>query len=409
MSDKPSSLGTLLSLSLVVTLDALVMGIVFPLMGGLFLDPRYSIVPDGTSMHMRDFLYSLAMGIFFLCVIVGAPFLGDLSDRIGRRKVLLLTVFMAGISCLLSAMAISLKFVTLLVLARAAAGLMSGNQPLAMAAMIDISTPYTKARNISLITMASAVGFAVGPLIGGVFSDATLFKFSNYSTPFLIAAALAFLNAAGLMFTFKETFVPPTEVKKLDWKKGIYLLIEGFRHQTLKRWIWISFLEQLGWGIFFQSTSLVLIQFHHYTTGRVGFFMFYLSILFIISLSLIVPYSVKKYKLTDLINASLILLSVSMLLNIIFIKSTLAFWIILIPFVIGQAILFTTITTGMSNAVDKNAQGWVMGIAAAVGSFAWGIASFVSGGIIALSLYLPFITALILFLAALALNRGNQA
>jgi DHA1 family tetracycline resistance protein-like MFS transporter len=377
-------------------------------MGSLFLDPQHAIVPPETSLVMRSFLYSLAMGIFFLCVIVGAPFLGDLSDKIGRRKVLLLTVLMAGISCLFAAVSVSLKVATILILARAVAGLMSGNQPLAMAAMIDISTPQTKARNISLITMASAVGFAIGPLIGGVFSDPTLFHFSTYATPFLIAAVLAFLNAFALLLTFRETFVP-SEDKKLQWSKGIYLLIEGFRHHTLKRWVWLSFFEQLGWGIFFQSTSLILTQYHHYTTGQVGFFMSYLSVLFIIALSVIVPFGVKKIKLSRLLNIALIIVSIVMVLNIVFIDSTTMLWIILLPFVIGQAFIFTTLTTGISNAVDKNSQGWAMGIAAAVGSFSWGIAAFVCGAIISVSLSLPFIVALILFLICLVLNRGNDA
>lgn len=405
--NKPSTFYTLLSLSLVVTLDSLVMGIVFPLMGSLFFDLQHSIVPAGTSLAWRDFLYSLGMGIFFLCVIVGAPFLGDLSDKLGRRKVLLLTVFMAGISCLVAAAAISLKIAAILILARALAGLMSGNQPLAMAAMIDISTPQTKARNISLITMASAVGFTIGPLIGGVFSDAALFKFSSYSTPFLIAAVLAFLNAFALLFTFRETFLP-TETKKLDLIKGIYLLFEGFRHKKLKRWVWICFLQQLGWAIFFQSTALVLTQYHHYTTGQVGFFMSYLAVIFLIASGIIVPLGVKKINLSILLNAGLVIVSLSMVLNILFMQSTTAFWIILLPFVIGQAFIFTTITTGMSNAVDQNSQGWAMGISAAVGSFAWGVAAFFCGGIISISLYLPFIMALILFLACLMLNRGNE-
>ena len=99
--------GTLFSLSLVLFLDALILGIVFPLMSGLFLDPTQAIVPIHTSLLSRQIWYSLTMASFFIFAIIGAPLLGDLSDHIGRRKVLLLSLLMNGVSCLICAVAMS--------------------------------------------------------------------------------------------------------------------------------------------------------------------------------------------------------------------------------------------------------------------------------------------------------------
>ncbi len=394
--DTPSYFYTIVSLGFVLIIDSLIMGIVFPMMGALFIIPHSSIVPANTSIIVRDILYSITMGIFFLCTIIGAPFLGDLSDIIGRRKVLLISLVIGGLSCLTAAVAISYKLVWLLILSRAVAGLTAGNQPLAQAAIIDISTPENKARNIGLITLASCVGFTLGPLIGGVFSDNKVAKFLTPATPFLIAAVVALLTAIGILFTFRETFIP-SGLKTLHISRGLTLLVEGFRHAKLRQWIWVLLLGQLGWGIYFQSISLVLTQYHHYSTGEIGVFMAYLAVLFAIGVGIVVPIALKNFKLLSLLLFGFFMAAFAMLLNMILINSNIMQWINLIPFVLGQVFIYTITMTMISDTVDRDSQGWAMGIATAVGSFAWAIAAVVAGSVISFSAYLPFGAAMLLF------------
>jgi MFS transporter, DHA1 family, tetracycline resistance protein len=396
MSNKLSNFYTLVSLSLVLIIDALIMGIVFPLMGALFINPQYAIVPHAMSLILRDTLYSITMGIFFLCTIIGAPLLGDLSDAIGRRKVLLMTLFTGAMSCLVCAAAISLKLVWLLIFARAVAGLASGNESLAQAAMIDISTPENKARNIGLLTLASCLGFAIGPLIGGVFSDNTIFKFLTYATPFLIASVLALINAVALLFTFQETFNPPGR-KKIRLMKGFTLLIDGFKHEKLNHWMVLLFIGQLAWGIYFQSISLILAQVHHYSTGQVGLFMAFLAVLFALGLGVVVPPALKRYKMLQLLLFGFLISAIAAVFNFIFIHSVLVNWLDLIPFILGQVFIYTITMTFISNSVGSDAQGWAMGVGAAVGSFAWGIAALSIGIMVSLNVRLPFIVTSLLF------------
>lgn len=406
-TNKPSYFYTILSLSLVLIMDSLIMGIVFPMMGALFINPYLAIVPAHTSIIMRDILYSITMGVFFLCTIIGAPFLGDLSDIIGRRKVLLISLVIGGLSCLAAAVAISFKLVWLLILSRVVAGLSAGNQPLAQAAIIDISTPENKTRNISLIMLASCIGFALGPLIGGVFSDNKIFKFLTPATPFLIATVLAFMTAIGILFTFRETFIPSGH-KTLHISKGLTLLVDGFRHAKLRQWIWVLLLGQLGWGVYFQSISLIFTQYYHYSTGQVGIFMAYLAVLFAIGTGLVVPIALKNFKLLSLLLFGFFMASVAMLLNMIFIKSIIMQWVNLIPFVLGEVLIYTITLTMISDTVDKDSQGWAMGIATAVGSFAWVIAAAIAGGVISFSAYLPFGTAMLLFSICYFLARRHR-
>jgi len=406
-TNKPSYFYTIASLSFVLIIDALIMGIVFPMMGALFINPHLAIVSPHTSLIARDILYSVTMGIFFLFTIIGAPFLGDLSDIIGRRKVLLISLVIGGLSCLTAAVAISYKLIWLLILSRAVAGLTAGNQTLATAAMIDISTPENKARNISLMTLASCVGFALGPLIGGIFSDNRILKFLTPGTPFYIAAVLALLTAAAIFLTFRETFSPSGH-KTLQISRGLTLLIEGFRHIKLRQWIWVLLLGQLGWGVYFQSISLILAQYHHYSTGEIGVFMAYLAILFAIGVGIIVPIALKNFELLPLLLFGFFMATLAMILNMIFININIMQWINLIPFVLGQVFIYTITMTMISNSVDKDSQGWAMGIATAIGSFAWGIAAFIAGGVISFSAYFPFAAAMALFMMCYFLARKQS-
>jgi hypothetical protein len=185
------------------------------------------------------------------------------------------------------------------------------------------------------------------------------------------------------------------------------LLLEGFRHIQLRKWIWVLLWGQLAWGIYFQSISLIFTQYYHYTPGQTGLFMTYLAILFAIGVGVVVPAALRNFELISLLLFGFFMAAAAMISGLVFIHSAWVQWLNLVPFVLGQVFIYTVTMTLISNAVDKNAQGWAMGVASAIGSFAWGIAAFVAGSV-SYSLYLPFIAALGLFSLSYFLVRRRQ-
>lgn len=401
------NLYTLASLGLVVIIDSLTMGLIFPLIGPLFISAHNNMLPHVATLSTRDFYYGVTMSVFFLFSILGAPLLGDLSDQLGRKKVLLLCLAGSVVSCLISALAIEIHWVWLLIFARAFAGLMAGSQALAQAAMIDISTPDTKARNISLMAMVSCVGFVIGPLVGGLFSDRAFFSFANYAMPFYIAAVLALINAIALLFTFRETFFPKQK-QALNLLKGFRILIDAVNEKTLQKIVMIFFLSQLAWGIYFQFLSLLLTQLHHYSSGLNGIFMAYLGIVFVLALSFVVPVGLKYCSTKQLVQLGLIGVLTGVVMNIFF-TQILVQWLSVIPVATGQALVYTGLMTLTSNSVDKNRQGWMMGVNTAAGSFAWGIAALSLSLFSAWHLQLPFIVATLLLCFCLWSLRNYHA
>ena len=143
----------------------------------------------------------------FLC----SPLIGNLSDKYGRRPVLLCSLVGFGIDYLFLAFA---PTIGLLFIGRIIAGFTGASFTTANAYIADISEPEKRAANFGLVGVAFGLGFIIGPVIGGI-----LGKY-NVQYPFLAAAGLAFLNAAYGYFILPESLAPehrrPLELKKIN-------------------------------------------------------------------------------------------------------------------------------------------------------------------------------------------------
>lgn len=107
------------------------------------------------------------MGVYALMQFVASPLLGSLSDKYGRRPILLVSLLAAGIDCLFMAFAPSLP---LLYLGRVVAGLTGASMTVASSYIADISGDKNRSANFGMIGAAWGVGFIAGPLIGGLVS-----------------------------------------------------------------------------------------------------------------------------------------------------------------------------------------------------------------------------------------------
>ncbi len=163
-----------------IGLDAVGIGLIFPIL------PR--LIEDVTHVNNVAPYIGILTALYAAMQFVFAPVLGVLSDRLGRRPVLLISLAGAAIDYLLMAVAPSLW---LLAIGRAIAGLTSANISVATAYITDISPEDTRARRFGLFNAMFGIGFLLGPVLGGVLGDYWL------RLPFLAAAGL---NAGNLLF-----------------------------------------------------------------------------------------------------------------------------------------------------------------------------------------------------------------
>ena len=170
---------------LTVFIDLIGFGIIIPLMpffAETFGAGALTVGLLSTSFSLMQFLF--------------APFWGRLSDRIGRRPIILIGLFGSFASYLLFGLATSL---TVLFIARILAGIAGANIATAQAYMADVTTPENRARGMGLVGAAFGLGFIFGPAIGGFLSR------WGYQAPFFFASALSLANFCAAWFVLPES------------------------------------------------------------------------------------------------------------------------------------------------------------------------------------------------------------
>jgi MFS transporter, DHA1 family, tetracycline resistance protein len=178
---------------------------------GLLLPVLPALVGEFTaSRDAQTYWYGAMIVTFGLTQFFCSPFLGALSDRFGRRPVLLGSIAGLGTMFLLSALATSL---TGLLLARVLGGVLAANFAVANAYVADLTTPENRARSFGLIGAAFGIGYIIGPMVGGLLGSIDI------RLPFYVAAGLSALNFLYGLLVVPES-LPAERRKPLQWKRA---------------------------------------------------------------------------------------------------------------------------------------------------------------------------------------------
>src|SRR5215510_5475984 len=181
-----------------VTLDILAMGLIIPVLPKLILDFLGGQMTDTAKWSARFAVVFALMQFFF------SPLLGVLSDRFGRRPVILLSCLGLGLDYIFMAVAPSLGW---LFVGRIISGITTSNVATAFAYVTDTTTPEKRAKAFGLISAAFGLGFVIGPVIGGLLGH------YNLRAPFWAAAALSLINALYGFFVLPESLAPEKRAK----------------------------------------------------------------------------------------------------------------------------------------------------------------------------------------------------
>ncbi|OGT30200.1 MAG: hypothetical protein A3E87_00475 [Gammaproteobacteria bacterium RIFCSPHIGHO2_12_FULL_35_23] len=364
-------------LFLVLAIDSMGLGIIFPILSSMIIDPRSVFLAASTSTFQREFLYGLIIGIYMIAWFFGAAILGDLSDIIGRKKSLLICLLGACIGYFISGIAFYLHSVSILLLGRIIAGFTAGSQPIAQAAIIDVSTEENKARNIGYILLAVSLGFVLGPLAGGILSTNSFASWFNYATPMFFAALFSLFNAVLLLLFFSETFVI-TRMIQVRLHYAIQIFIEAFQHKGI-RWLSLVLLIFIsGWGEYFGFISQFLLRRYQYSSLEISLFMVALGIGFSIGFAFLVDFCASRFNLKRCICFNLLIAALVCLITLISHTPIIA-WIGSIIIGLAISIAYSILITMFSNQVTNSEQGWVMGVTNAIMALSFGITTFFSG------------------------------
>jgi len=181
-----------------VMISSVNFGIVIPVLPDLLRE--LTTIPDHKiALHMAGLTFVFAV-MQFICM----PIIGGLSDRYGRRPIMLLSLVGLGIDYFIMGFA---PMIGILYLGRVIAGGFAATFSTANAYIADISPPETRAQNFALVGAAFGVGFMLGPAIGGILGDETKFlgELAGPRVPFIAAGCIAMLNVLFGLFVLPET------------------------------------------------------------------------------------------------------------------------------------------------------------------------------------------------------------
>ncbi|KMW56074.1 Tetracycline efflux protein TetA [Candidatus Rhodobacter oscarellae] len=187
-----------------VVIDSMGIGLIMPVMPDLIREI------GGGDLANAAIWGGVLSAVFAVMQFLFGPVVGNLSDRFGRRPVLLVALFVMALDYIVMAMAGAMW---LLLLGRVVGGITAATQSTAAAYMADISKPEEKAANFGLISAAFGAGFVLGPLIGGLLGEL------GTRAPFYAAAALAGLNLVFGYFVLPET-VDDRIRRPFQWRRA---------------------------------------------------------------------------------------------------------------------------------------------------------------------------------------------
>jgi len=199
---QPARKAALAFIFVTVLIDILSFGVVIPVLPGLVREFT------GGDFAVASWWVGTFSALFAVIQFFCTPIQGALSDRFGRRPVILMSCFGLGMDFILMALARSLPW---LLIARVFSGMFSASLTAANAYIADVTAPEKRAQAFGLLGAAFGVGFIVGPIIGGLLGS------WNLRAPFAFAACLSLLNFLYGWFVLPESLPPARRTPRFDW------------------------------------------------------------------------------------------------------------------------------------------------------------------------------------------------
>jgi MFS transporter, DHA1 family, tetracycline resistance protein len=344
---------TMSILFLIVLIDLVGFGLVIPLL------PFYA-VRYGASAPEVTWL----MATYSLFQLVAAPYWGRLSDRMGRRPVLMAAMTASVLAYLWLGFADALW---MLFAARALAGACAGNIAAAQAYIADITTPEKRAHGMGMIGAAFGLGFIFGPALGGFLAGNNPAT-ADLANPAWVAAGLSFTALTGVLFVLRESH-PPERRGHAAPPRRVGLVFGALRRPVLSRLIVIFFLVILAFAAMESIFALWALRQLDWGPEKVGYVFAYLGLLSAITQGGLIRPLTKRFGEERLLLCGLVLLAIG--LAVVPFAPDLA---ILAPAFAALAVGLGLTQPALNSLISRRAgggeQGEVLGVTQSLGSLA---------------------------------------
>jgi len=346
----------LLVIFLTILVNLVGFGIIIPLL------PFYA-----ETFGASPLVIGLLFAVFSICQLIASPTLGDLSDRYGRRPVLIFSLAGTVLSFVMLAVAQS---ITMLFLARIVDGLSGGNISTARAYVADVTEPKDRARAYGLIGAAFGLGFILGPALSGLLSRV------SYTAPIWAAAGITLVATAMAWFWLPETVHRSAAGTGMPFRN----LAQMMRRPGLRRMLVIDFVYWLAFAVFQTTFALFAARRFGFDVPQTGYFFAAFGVLGAIVQGGLIRPVVQRLGDKPTFMVGLVCAAVGLVAATL-VHSVALFAVTLVPLALGIGFGHPTVSSLVSRAGRGDEQGRVQGAAGAIESLGrtigpvWGNAS----------------------------------
>ncbi|MHA1192458.1 MAG: MFS transporter [Promethearchaeota archaeon] len=307
----------------------------------------------GLSLGLNAFQVGLILSIFSICQLFASPITGKLSDKFGRKPLLLFSQTSTLIGFFLLGIA---NNVWILVAARLVDGLLGSNMTVAQAYISDVTNPKYRTKTFGYSSAVFGAGLIFGPVIGGLLSTI------NYSVPMFFAAGVSLLSIIMVLIFLPESLSKKT---KLDFKFGDIIPIKEakkfFKSAKIRGLLIVFFIYTLAFFLFISTFAIFAEKQINITVQEVSFYMAWIGILRVVFQTVLINPLLKKLSENTTLKLGIIALILTMTLLIF---ST-SYWIVYLPLsflAFGSGVVRPILTSKLANAVKKEETGSLLGV-----------------------------------------------
>lgn len=377
-------------------------GVLIPVIPQLLGNPDSTyFLLNPSQQHLGFILLGLLSGIYPIAMFFAAPTLGSLSDKFGRRPVLLISILGTSIGYFLFAWAILIRNIPLLFFSRLVDGLTGGNISTVQASIADQVDPEHRAKAFGLMGATFGVGFILGPFIGGKLADPNVLSWFNASTPFFFASILALVNLISIYSFFGETNIHIDKDRVINFFGSVRNLFKIKKlNREIRYLLIVSFLFNAGFAFFTSFFNVYLTHKFNFSVGQIGNFFGFIGVCSIFTQLVVVRLTSKRFNHVSILRFAYPAVAIAMTLYLLPSQS---WWVFVIApfFAIPNGMQMANFSALLSQRTPPKERGETMGISSSFNSLGQALPPLFAGFIaVAFAPFAPILIASLFIMSA---------